>query len=416
MSEVAEVTDIQAAFAQFEKDGSLFSSETPTESVKDPESVPEASEPKSEPETPDPGPDALQSPTDPPTATSEPEKAPEEDDGPKIGFGKTPEADEARGDEFNEDEFDRETKANLSGDEKSDNKFQELRGELKKFKKGEVPSKREAELETQMKDLQDKAARAEELEALNKTLTAGSYELGVKSSAEYQESYETPIAEVNDSMDSIAKEFGISFDLLKDAVLETNGRALVDKIDNMFNEDFDADDPEGVNPKYKAVVSNALLKIQDKYDRAFDAGEKMLSEAKETYEAQAATRTQETQAQREASVQVHRDQVSELENELGKLKMGDSYDGDFKEAMKVARAMNPSDMNPQDAAYATAMGAMAPLLLKERSALLGRIAELEGVKARVDQTKTNLSDGTAPVDTPAGAEDTYESLKARYNI
>ena len=303
-------------------------------------------------------------------------------------------------DTFNQDSFDAEFPDPEGADEKAINKWQKIKGELKAARENALESKRgvadREELEAKMAELQDKADRLEESEALLETFKESDYKLRVESSKEYQDAVAKPVQAISDEATQLSEDYGLLRDDVIDILAITNRKARTDAI-NALMPDFNEETGES-NASYKQSIANELTAMSNDYDKACNVQKDMMNSAKVTSETQQAARQEKDKAASETSQQVYRQELKNVQKEFDSVNLSEANRAKANKAFKSASAMNISTESADNQGYATAAGAILPSILKENREQAALIKELEGGVVKTKQSSTNLAEGATTED------------------
>ena len=333
-----------------------------------------------------------------------------------LGFDEGDEtpAEEPRGAEFDEAAFDAETDAELKDMEgKERDKWKSLKAQLKEAKQTPVASPKEAELESKLEGLAEKAARVEELEALNGKLTEESYEIAVKASREYQDAYEVPVQLVSEELKALSKAFELDERAVARAIGETNPRSLADKIDALMPEYNDEGES---NARYKRHIEQKVSQMATDYNQALHSQEALLTDAQATHEENQLARAEVSKAEQAKAHKLYKLQVKEITDEYAKQPVSDKNKEGLKKALAFANGADFDSVSTQNKAFAMASAAYAPTLVNENIALRKRIAELNGGKEEQAGAAVNLSQGSGGAAKASGKSPSHESIAASLGI
>jgi len=130
-------------------------------------------------------------------------------------------ADEAKVEEFNEQDFDKETESLSEGmNKKASDKFKELRSSLKDYKIKEKEVVIPNDVQTKLKDLELKAAEADGLRQQVEELSSVSAKVKVESSQEYKKKVLEPAMAILREADQIASSQNVESDIVQSIIKE----------------------------------------------------------------------------------------------------------------------------------------------------------------------------------------------------
>ena len=139
---------------------------------------------------------------------------------------------------FDEASFDAQTDKEVEGlDPKQGESWKQLKGELKKYKQGEISATqlqtRVTELESKNQELEETAARVKAMEERVKSVTSRNAELLLEESDEYQNKVALPHEELSKTVAALSEAKGISANDLWAAIKENDPVKRMSMIDSL---------------------------------------------------------------------------------------------------------------------------------------------------------------------------------------
>ena len=369
LKELGMVPDEFAVDSKTEPEGSTV--EKPS-----PEDKPTEEPEKDEPPVEEP---VKQEPSGEESADKEPVVEPEEDD--EFGYNKDDKEPVAEPEQSEED-FDAETEKQVEGlDPKAQDGWKKLRAQVKELK---AKASSTTELEERLAAAEEKAAQVDEMRASMDKVFEENYEVKVRTDKQYQEQYEQPVKEVGAALQKIADDFSLPAKdvvglLSIDNTIELNNALKVLLPDTALDEDgVEVDLPD--NAEYRRDVKSVVRDQARVYSRALDAQEKLLTSAKETYEAQDAKRAEEANTAQETALKQRKSHMAEWTGKY-EARFGTEFAEALTKELAPVASVPWEQMTLADQTQALTGGAAAPVLMKQIKSLETELASLKGTDA-----------------------------------
>ncbi len=309
-------------------------------------------------------------------------------------------ADEAKVEEFNEQDFDKETESLSEGmNKKASDKFKELRSSLKDYKIKEKEVVIPNDVQTKLKDLELKAAEADGLRQQVEELSSVSAKVKVESSQEYKKKVLEPAMAILREADQIASSQNVESDIVQSIIKEGDKERQILLIKEHLSDmnEIEKQDLYRMIYEYKGLgkIRNEMLDHASEKLTQIEA--QQIEEQKQLFE-----------AEKKAVIDI---QASIWDKYKTVIPGFSNDDGEPTEEWKQLRnrslAIDFNKAAGKDKAYAAFAGVTLPHVIKELNAAKKLIQEITGKEASEMLRRPKL--GQAPI-ADASTPDDFISL------
>jgi len=305
-------------------------------------------------------------------------------------------ADEAKVEEFNEQDFDKETESLSEGmNKKASDKFKELRSSLKDYKIKEKEVVIPNDVQAKLKDLELKAAEADGLRQQVEELSSVSAKVKVESSQEYKKKVLEPAMAILREADQIASSQNVESDIVQSIIKEGNKERQILLIKEHLSDmnEIEKQDLYRMIYEYKGLgkIRNEMLDHASEKLTQIEA--QQIEEQKQLFE-----------SEKKAVIDI---QASIWDKYKTVIPGFSNDDGEPTEEWKQLRnrslAIDFNKAAGKDKAYAAFAGVTLPHVIKELNAAKKLIQEITGKEASEMLRRPKL--GQAPIADVSTPED-----------
>tara|TARA_R110000824_G_scaffold162675_1_gene338337 strand:+ start:1411 stop:2736 length:1326 start_codon:yes stop_codon:yes gene_type:complete len=374
----ADVNSDTAPMGQEELETHMIDAETPPVADEAPPVEEEATEEAIEPAEPVEAGEVIEA-----VEADADEEVPEEE----LGFKTEDDADPADEEAFDEEAFNLETKRQLEGLNPKQNKaWQDLRNENRDLKTGAKPTKREAELNEKVKELESKALKSDDLQNQLDGLLSANYALKVTNSPEYHQQVGKHAQEVNSVIDTISKSYQVDAQALQDAVMEVDLKERANKIQRICQDE----DGEVIIP---SIYQNELQRASMMYSTLRVKHDDMIKDAEGEYlKIEAQREEADLKAVQEDRSLLHR-HMDEGWDKFENVFSSPEAQAAIDKGRLASKRMDIRDESPHNRSFSTNSGYQVPIMLAEIKSLNAQLAALGGKSKASKAATPNLSEG-----------------------
>ena len=244
----------------------------------------------------------------------------------------------------------------------------------------------EAELNDQIKDLESKASKSDDLQNQLDGLLSANYALKVTNSPEYHQQVGKHAQEVNSVIDTISQSYQVDAQALQDAVMEVDLKERANKIANICQDE----DGEVIIP---SIYQNELQRASMLYSTLRVKHDDMIKDAEGEYlKIEAQREEADLKAVQEDRSLLHR-HMDEGWDKFESVFSSPEAQAAIDKGRLASKRMDIRDESPHNRSFSTNSGYQVPIMLAEIKSLNAQLAAL-GVKAKASKAATpNLSEG-----------------------
>lgn len=297
-------------------------------------------------------------------------------------------ADEAKVEEFNEQDFDKETESLSEGmNKKASDKFKELRSSLKDYKIKEREVVIPNDVQTKLKDLELKAAEADGLRQQVEELSSVSAKVKVESSQEYKKKVLEPAMAILREADQIASSQNVESDIVQSIIKEGDKERQILLIKEHLSDmnEIEKQDLYRMIYEYKGLgkIRNEMLDHASEKLTQIEA--QQIEEQKQLFEAE-----KKAVIDIQASIwDKYKTVIPGFSNDNGE------PTEEWKQLRNRSLAIDFNKAAGKDKAYAAFAGVTLPHVIKELNAAKKLIQEITGKEASEMLRRPKL--GQAPI-------------------
>jgi len=305
-------------------------------------------------------------------------------------------ADEAKVEEFNEQDFDKETESLSEGmNKKASDKFKELRSSLKDYKIKEKEVVIPNDVQAKLKDLELKAAEADGLRQQVEELSSVSAKVKVESSQEYKKKVLEPAMAILREADQIASSQNVESDIVQSIIKEGNKERQILLIKEHLSDmnEIEKQDLYRMIYEYKGLgkIRNEMLDHASEKLTQIEA--QQIEEQKQLFESE-----KKAVIDIQASIwDKYKTVIPGFSNDNGE------PTEEWKQLRNRSLAIDFNKAAGKDKAYAAFAGVTLPHVIKELNAAKKLIQEITGKEASEMLRRPKL--GQAPIADVSTPED-----------